>query len=244
MITTTKSNRKRRSRVDIAGMRSGRIVAIEPTDIKRRTCYLWRCKCDCGNEILVEPYKISRGIIQSCGCIRTEKKIKDLTNQRFGKLTALYRLEKQRGSSYLWHCRCDCGNEIDTSANALLSGNCRSCGCNRIAAAQNTVKTVGGVGDHVHFVDGTCVEKIEKRQLQKNNTSGYTGVQARGSKWIAVITFKKKAYYLGSYSSFEDAVQARKTAEKQMFGEFLERYYSKYPETKEKQKTQGNKKHG
>ncbi len=227
----TKRQRKSRSQ-DITGMRSGRVVAIEPTDIKRRTCYLWRCKCDCGKEILVEPYKISKGIIQSCGCVRTEKKIKDLTGQRFGKLTAIRRLDKKRGSSYLWLCQCDCGNYTETSANALLMGNTTSCGCSRVEAVRKTINTHGKVSDHVHFVDGTCIEKLENKRLQKNNTSGYTGVQARGDKWVAVITFKKKVYYLGTFETAEAAIAARKQAEEQLFGPFLEWYYEHYPNRK------------
>ena len=67
--------RKRLHCGDITGMRSGRLVAVRPTDQKRRSSVLWLCKCDCGGQILAEPYKIRNKVIASCGCIRTEKKI-------------------------------------------------------------------------------------------------------------------------------------------------------------------------
>lgn len=67
---------------------------------------------------------------------------------------------------------------------------------------------------------------------RSDNTSGYTGAQARGGKWVALITFKKKVYYLGSYSRLEDAVQVRKQAENRMFGEFLKWYYDLYGKDK------------
>ena len=70
--------RKRLHCGDITGMRSGRLVAVRPTNQKRRSSILWLCKCDCGGEILAEPYKIRNKVISSCGCIRTEKKIKDI----------------------------------------------------------------------------------------------------------------------------------------------------------------------
>lgn len=57
--------------------------------------------------------------------------MKDITAQRFGKLTALYRTDKKQGSSYKWHCRCDCGNEIDVAICHLTTGQSTSCGCNR-----------------------------------------------------------------------------------------------------------------
>ena len=225
-----KEPKRRKSRApDITGMRSGRVVAIERTDEKRGTCYLWRCRCDCGKELLLEPYKITGGKVQSCGCIRNEKKIKDLTGQRFVRLVAIKRLDKKRGSSYLWLCKCDCGNYIETSANALLMGNTGSCGCKRIDAVRKTLGDHGEIGQRVHYVDGTSVERVNQTKLQKNNTSGYTGVRARGDKWIAAITFKKKNYYLGIYENLEDAVAARKQAEEQLFGPFLEWYYTHYP---------------
>lgn len=213
---------------DITGMRSGMLVAIERTDQKKRSCTLWRCRCDCGKDILLEPYKIRNQIVRSCGCQRGVKRIKDLTGQRFGRLTALYRLDKMRGSSYLWQCRCDCGKEVQTTANSLLSGNSKSCGCGRVDAVKRTTQKYGTVADHVHLIDGTCVEKLGRRGLQRNNTSGYTGVQARGNKWIAMITFKKKVYYLGIYAELEEAVRARRLAEERLHGEFLDWYHTQY----------------
>lgn len=53
----------------------------------------------------------------------------------------------------------------------------------------------------------------ERGRLQKNNSSGCTGVQARGDKWIAVITFKKKVHYLGIFETKEEAIRVRKEAE-------------------------------
>ena len=42
---------------------------------------------------------------------------KDLTGQRFGRLTALYPTNRRDyKGSVIWHCRCDCGNETDVPA--------------------------------------------------------------------------------------------------------------------------------
>lgn len=40
----------------------------------------------------------------------------------------------------------------------------------------------------------------------------------------AYITFKQKQYHLGYYATFEEAVAARKQAEKDFFGKFLEEH--------------------
>ena len=82
--------------IDITGMRSGRLVAVAPTDKRYAGSVLWRCKCDCGKEKIVPAYKIKTGLIQSCGCARRQKNMADLTGQRFGKLTAIRRTDKKR----------------------------------------------------------------------------------------------------------------------------------------------------
>lgn len=224
-VTSCGCGRKRLHCGDITGMRSGRLVAVEPTQQRRRSSLLWRCKCDCGNDILVEPYKIRNQVISSCGCIRTEKKIRDITGQKFGRLTAIERLNKKRGSSFMWRCRCDCGNEVEVSANSMLSGNTKSCGCLRVESIRKTNAKYGSVADRMRLVDGTCVDRIERIRLQRNNTSGCTGVQARGDKWIAVITFQKQVHYLGIFETQQEAIDARKEAEQRLFGEFLNKYY-------------------
>ena len=80
---------------------------------------------------------LKRGHAKSCGCLNKEvasKKAtlsyKDLTNQKFGKLTAKEYIGSSGKESALWLCHCDCGNNnfITTSAH-LISGNTQSCGC-------------------------------------------------------------------------------------------------------------------
>ncbi len=55
---------------------------------------------------------------------------KDLTGQRFGKLTVQYATEKRADQgSVVWQCLCACGNECEVTARRLLRGKVRSCGC-------------------------------------------------------------------------------------------------------------------
>lgn len=62
-------------------------------------------------------------------------KIIDLTGQKYHMLTVLYRVEDRiTPSGYketMWHCRCDCGNEVDVSSHALRKKvrPTKSCGC-------------------------------------------------------------------------------------------------------------------
>ena len=44
------------------------------------------------------------------------------------------------------------------------------------------------------------------------------------ARWCAKITVNKKTIYLGTYERFEEAVEARKAAEKKYFGEYAYDY--------------------
>jgi hypothetical protein len=52
----------------------------------------------------------------------------DITNQRFGRLTAL-QYHKYSGSASLWECICDCGRTSYVDQYALRKGTITSCGC-------------------------------------------------------------------------------------------------------------------
>ena len=266
---------------DITGLRSGKLVALERTTEKKKGSFLWRCQCDCGNVILAESYRLKKGLVNSCGCSRVGKNIKDLKGQKFGKLTAIERTEEKDRNSYKWLCQCECGNEVKVSANKLLSGNTTSCGCARREALQKRAKDITGerfgyltaektVGTdksgsklweckcdcgksviltynnlvhdgyqscgckrheklppEMHYVEGTCVEMLESKNLRKDNTSGYRGVVKTKRGYKAQIGFKGKNYYLGTYDKLSDAIDARRKAEDEMYEPFLENYYQK-----------------
>lgn len=55
--------------------------------------------------------------------------MKDITGQKFGKLTVLKTSHKDSRGEWHWLCRCDCGNLKTVSGNKLRSGNTISCGC-------------------------------------------------------------------------------------------------------------------
>lgn len=55
----------------------------------------------------------------------------DLTGKRFGKLSVLYKTDRKKNGSFLWTCRCDCGNEKEVTARDLNSARVKSCGCSK-----------------------------------------------------------------------------------------------------------------
>ena len=116
---------------DLTGLRIGKLTVLEPTEERVRSAVVWRCRCDCGNEILVESRRLKPGVIYSCGCEKDPyADLKDLTGLRFGKLTVKVRSgNKTKDGNPLWLCQCECGNTIETTKRRLITGNTSSSGC-------------------------------------------------------------------------------------------------------------------
>lgn len=56
----------------ILGNRYGRLTVIERAGSDAQRCALWRCRCDCGNEIITRGSSLRAGVTKSCGCFNKE----------------------------------------------------------------------------------------------------------------------------------------------------------------------------
>lgn len=198
----------------------------------RRNTYnrlLYECTClICGRKRDVTKQNLQKGGVKDCGY---HKKYNDIAGQKFGKLTALYLIEKTKptkAKSKLWHCKCDCGNECDVHYHNLKSGETQSCGCLQISKVKSL------------YIAGTAPCKLDGSRIRSTNTSGVTGVSYDKSRnlWAAEIMFKHKKYHLGRYAKKEDAIAARKTAEEEIFGDFLQWYEENKQAIKERNQHQ------
>lgn len=63
----------------------------------------------------------------------------------------------------------------------------------------------------------TQKENCYNKSLDKRNKSGHKGVFVRNGKYVAYIQHNKKFIHLGTYKNIEDAITARKEAEKIYF---------------------------
>ena len=70
-------------------------------------------------------------------------KFRDLTGQKFGRLTVLCIHGRDKYGKILYLCRCDCGNKKITHGRSLVNGNCLSCGCMNIDAKMEMSKYHG-----------------------------------------------------------------------------------------------------
>ena len=130
---------RRKNKINEIGNRYGRLQVIDYAPNDQNGNSRWKCLCDCGNVIITKGARLRNGGVLSCGCIRTEKLIqnnynrrKNLLNQKFGLLTVIQETEKRNNNrSIVWKCQCECGNITYVSEADLISGNTKSCGCNR-----------------------------------------------------------------------------------------------------------------
>lgn len=91
----------------------------------------------------------------------------DITGNKYGKLNVQYLLPERKRKLKVWHCKCDCGNEINVVQSALTSGNTKSCGClqkeNGHKQSQNRLQDLTGLK----------YGKWEVIKIDKTHTSGH-----------------------------------------------------------------------
>ena len=219
---------------DITGMRFGKLVALEQTDERKNSgSAVWLCKCDCGNICKASFHQLRAGYRKSCGCL-SHPPLKDFVGKKFGMLTVLEYAGKPKGM-HQWKCKCDCGNEAFIGQTRLQNGKTKSCGCMQSKAFLN----------NTGITEGTSVSILEyyKTHMSPLNTSGYTGVyqDKKTGKWSAQIGFKGKTHHLGRFSNKADAIAARQRGE-EMIDDFLESFYIKNPNWKQRKEMDMNKK--
>lgn len=130
---------------NLIGKTFGRLTVLYrcevPQHIKNKSQTYWLCKCQCGNYISTRTGALITNGVQSCGCLQSEKakqsisvinksipwNKQDLTNQKFGRLTALTSYSNNQRA--YWYCKCDCGGTRIVDAYRLTKGIVTHCGC-------------------------------------------------------------------------------------------------------------------
>ena len=217
---------KFRSKVvyDLTGKTFGELTVLKEAEVQKKNGGVWwTCKCSCGNTYDVPATLLVNGRRTHCPD-RSHKRnyaSTDIAGQHFHRLTAMYPTKvRDAKGSVVWHCKCDCGNEIDVPYNSLVYSSMKSCGCQK---KENDLK----LQENLTRVDGTSIDHIRSQTIPTSNTTGYRGVYLIRGKYVAKIVFQQKQYHLGSYKNIDDAVKARRKAEILVFDETAA-YYEKW----------------
>lgn len=179
--------------VDITGLKVERWTVLKYVGKAK-----WLCRCDCGTEKIVNGYNLRHEKTRSCGCLRKETatiigsrkgNIKDLTGQRFGRLTVLEVHDITNRGAH-WKCLCDCGNTHIVQSGHLSFGSIKSCGC--------------GHGNHKHDRSGERLWNIwygMKYRCENSNHDGYRRYGGRGievcNEWQDYEVFREWALING-----------------------------------------------
>lgn len=139
---------------DITGKKFGKITVIKFIERPEKTESYWLCRCECGNEVILDKHTINykERVNTGCGCkkfgicsdnIRSrkisgrretflKKAKKELIGKKFNKLEILdivYNKEKSRNEAI---CRCDCGNITKIETTRIKKYKVISCGCIKV----------------------------------------------------------------------------------------------------------------
>ena len=78
--------------------------------------------------------------------------VRDLTGQKFNRLTVIAREGTNKFGASTWLCQCDCGNKTVVARSALLSGGTKSCGCWHIDYVATKLTTHGKKKHRLYMV--------------------------------------------------------------------------------------------
>lgn len=70
--------------------------------------------------------------------------IKDITGHKYGSLTVIKLLGKDKHNKSVWECQCECGGTTSVTSNNLKRGITKSCGCRHTMFKQNEVGNTYG----------------------------------------------------------------------------------------------------
>lgn len=135
------------NKLNLIGQKFGRLTVVDTAPNKGKRTQ-WKCICECGNEYVGLTESLRNGTLRSCGCLRAEtarsngmKGLKDLSGQKFGKLTVLSYVGSNRERSS-WKCECECGNIVIVNQMELTRGDTLSCGCLRSSFGELQIEKI------------------------------------------------------------------------------------------------------
>ncbi len=104
---------------------------------------------------------------------------KDITGQKFSRLTAIRFTGESKSSGRVWECVCDCGNTVEVPIGKLNSGHTKSCGCQKI---ESTIKrsTKHGYAKRGHQNKAWSIWAGMRKRCFNPKSVGYDNYGGRG----------------------------------------------------------------
>lgn len=129
---------------------------------------------------------------------------KELNNIKFGRLTVIKETKKpshlKRIETY-WICRCECGEEIISGRNRLITNHTTSCGCLQKEKAGNVNRTHGMSNSRFFKTYNNMINRCIKENNPYYEYYGGRGIKVC-DEWLTFENFMKDMYQ--SYLKFEE----------------------------------------
>ena len=203
---------------DIIGKKIGKLTVISLDHISSRR-YFYKCKCDCGNEVIKRRDALLNNLRLECDeCYKksvTESAVNEFIGKKFGRLTviSLDHLEEDNGgqNQIYYSCRCDCGNIKVVNKHALASGTIKSCGCFRSESARESHITHGMSGTKFYKTWSCIISRCTNQ-----NDSSYYNYGARGitvcDRWLKFENFRDDMYdsfidHIEKFGKFDTTIE-------------------------------------
>lgn len=198
---------------DMVNKKFNKLLVLERVENNKHNQVMFKCKCDCGNEHITSKYYITSGHTTSCGCQKLIGKNYNTKSKTYSSWISM----KQR-----------CLNPNSTKYPKYGARGITI--CNRwLNSFENFLEDMG------ERLDNTTIDRIDNngnyeplncrwaspstqgfnRNTQSNSPYKIHGVgfHKKTNKWRAYIKINNKNKHLGLFTSFFDAVCARKSAE-------------------------------
>lgn len=114
--------------------------------------------------------------------------VKDLTGQKFERLTAIerdYAPQNTNRKRTKWICKCECGNIVSVVSTDLLSGHTKSCGCYHKDQARNFLSGIKKKSQNYHL-SKTKTYRIWKAMMQRCSKENCWAFKYYGGRGIKV----------------------------------------------------------
>ena len=197
--------------VDRTGQVFGKLTVLKQAGRNNLKKVLWRCRCECGEEILVVSGSLVTGNTTSCGCVTPNFKHGGTGKGSYNTWRAMMRrcyntadkdYPKWGGRGVFvhpsWH---------DYLSFALAVGE---------PIGKETLDRIDPNGSYEPGNVRWASPAVQARNIRvpRNSKTGVTGVLFHNKKYYASITVKTKKFYSKCFATLEDAATARKELER------------------------------
>ena len=229
---------------DIRDLTFGYLKPIEPTGGRDKKYIVWRCQCKCGNLVELPATRLLLGNTLSCGCMKADN-IRFASKNIAGTQLVLSLKEDEKKTDTLsgytgvspkrdkWYAHITYrGKRYSLGTYSKIEDAIKARARAKELVMEDALQLLKDF-EEFHKDDykpnREALPKVKTEALQdrkektvfltvarSNNTSGYPGVSKKRDRWSAKITYQKVTYQLGSFKSIDEAITARKKAERRL----------------------------